>query len=398
LTLIVQTEDVSDTISVYGHIRNRPETEEPPGREGIHQVLDALLPYGSEKLDRVAFEQELDAIGAREHAGADFSVEALAEHLDRGVELLADNELRPGLPEQAMKIVQGQIAQSVEARSHSPGYLAQRSLRQALFPKDDPSLRTPTQQTVRALTLDQVKEYYHYAFRPDLTTIVVIGKVMPDQARKVIEAHFGSWTATGPKPQTDLPPAPPNRPNVIAVPDDSRVQDFVLLAQNLNLTRADPDYYALDLGNALLGGGFYSTRLSIDLRKNSGLVYSVGSILQAGRTRGAYLVEYASDPANVAKAADIVVREIKTLQTAPASVDELTRIKAMLIRQIPLGESSVDEIAHGLVERTDIGLPLDEPTIAARRYVELGASDVQAAFAKWLRPDDIVRVTQGPTP
>ena len=70
----------------------------------------------------------------------------------------------------------------------------------------------------------------------------------------------------------------------------------------------------------------------------------------------------------------------------------------MLIRQIPLGESSVDEIAHGLVERADFGLPLDEPTIAARRYVELGAGEVQAAFAKWMRPDDMVRVTQGPAP
>ena len=398
LTLIVQTEDVSDTISVYGHIRNRPETEEPPGREGINTVLDALLPYGSEKLDRVAFEQALDAIGARERAGVDFSVQTLAENFESGVALLADNELHPALPQAAMTIIQGQVAQGVEARSHSPGFLTQRSLRQAIFPKDDPSLRTPTAQTVRSLTLDQIKEYYRFAFRPDLTTIVVIGKVDAAQARSTIERQFGSWSATGPKPQTDLPPAPPNHAGVIAVPDDSRVQDVVVLAHDLNLTRADPDYYPLELGNALLGGGFYSTRLSIDLRKNAGLVYSVGSTLQAGRTRGAYLIEYACDPANVSKAADIVVREVKAMQTAPATPDELVRIKAMLIRQIPLGESSVDEIAHGLVERTDVGLPLDEPTIAARRYVELGASEVQAAFAKWMRPDDMVRVTQGPPP
>jgi zinc protease len=70
----------------------------------------------------------------------------------------------------------------------------------------------------------------------------------------------------------------------------------------------------------------------------------------------------------------------------------------MLIRQIPLSESSVDDIAHGLIERTDLGLPLDEPSLAARRYVELGADQVQAAFAKWIRPADMVRVTQGPAP
>jgi len=398
LTLIVQTEDVSDTIGVYGHIRNRPETEEPVGREGINTLLDELLSYGSEKLDRVAFEQALDKIGARERAGADFTVQTLAEHFDAGVALLAENELHPALPQDAMTIVQGQLAQGVEARSHSPGFLTQRSIRQAMFPKEDPSLRTPTAQTVRSLTLDQIKEYHRYAFRPDLTTIVVIGKVTAAQARSTIEKYFGSWSATGAKPPTDLPTAPPNRPSVIAVPDDSRVQDVVILAQNLALTRTDPDYYALSLGNALLGGGFYSTRLSIDLRKNAGLVYSVGSILQAGRTRGAYLIEYACDPQNVSKAADIALREVKAMQTAPATADELVRIKASLIRQIPLGESSVDEIAHGLIERADFGLPLDEPTLAARRYVELGAGEVQAAFAKWMRPDDMVRVTQGPPP
>jgi zinc protease len=398
LTLIVQPEDVSDTISVYGHIRNRPETQEPVGREGINTVLDELLSYGSEKLDRVAFERALDGIGAKERAGVDFGVQTLAEHFDAGVALLADNQLRPALPPTAMKIIQGQVAQGVEARSHSPGFLTQRSLRLAMYPKDDPSLRTPTAETVRSLTLDQVKEYYRYAFRPDLTTIVVIGKVTAAQARSTIEKYFGSWTATGPKPPTDLPTAPPNRASVVAVPDDSRVQDVVLLAQNLALTRTDPDYYALSLGNALLGGGFYSTRLSIDLRKNAGLVYSVGSVLQAGRTRGAYLIEYACDPQNVSKAADIAVREVKAMQAKPATADELVRTKASLIRQIPLGEASVDEIAHGLVERADFGLPLDEPTIAARRYVELGAGEVQAAFAKWMRPDDLVRVTQGPAP
>ena len=398
LTLIVQTEDVSDTISVYGHIRNRPETQEPVGRDGINAVLDELLSYGSEKLDRVAFEQALDAIGARERAGSDFAVQTLAEHFEAGVALLADNQLHPALPQPAMTVIQGQIAQSVEARNRSPGYLTQRSLRQAMFPKDDPSLRMTTGETVRSITLDHIKDYYRQAFRPDLTTIVVIGKVTSAQARTTIEKYFGSWTATGPKPAIDLPTAPPNKPSVIAVPDNSRVQDVVLLAQNLALTRTDPDYYALSLGNALLGGGFYSTRLSIDMRKNAGLVYSVGSILQAGRTRGAYLIQYACDPENVSKAADLAVREVKAMQTAPATADELQRIKAMLIRQIPLGEASVDEIAHGLIERADFGLPLDEPTLAARRYVELGANDVQAAFAKWMRPDDMVRVTQGPPP
>jgi zinc protease len=398
LTLIVQTEDVSDTVAVFGHIRNRPETEEPPGEEGVSQVLDLLLPHGSERLDRLAFQRALDAIGAREHAGTDFYVQALAEHFDRALELLADNELHPALPAGALAIIRGQVAQGVAARNVSPGFLTQHSLRSALFPADDPSLRMSTPESVRALTLESVRGYYRKVFRPDLTTLVVIGKVTPVAAQAAVARYFGGWSATGAPPPTDLPAAPQNRPGVIAVPDASRVQDRVVLAETLALTRSDPDYYPLELGNTVLGGSFYSTRLSVDLRKNSGLVYGVESLLQAGRTRSVYLVEYACDPGNVVRAADIVAREVTAMQDAPVGADELARVKAYLLRRIPLSESGMAEIAHGMLQRRDLGLPLDEPSVAARRYIELDAPAVQAAFRRWMRPADLVRVSEGPTP
>jgi zinc protease len=398
LNLIVQTVDVSDTVSVFGHIRNRPEIQEHKGEEGVAQVLERLLTFGSEHLDRVAFQEALDAIGARERAGTDFSVQVLSDQFERGVELLSDNQLHPALPDKAMEVIRGQLAAGVAARNRSPGFLTQRSLRGALFPPDDPSQRMSTPETVRSLTPAAVREYYARVFRPDLTSIVVIGKVDPQLARTVISKYFGGWTAQGPKPDIDLPAAPPNGPRTVAVPDASRVQDQVVLAQNLALTRADNDYYPLELGNAVLGGSFYSTRLSIDLRKNSGLVYSVESVLQAGRTRSVYLVEYASDPQNVAKAANMVAQELTTMQNAPVGLDELTRVKAYLLRQIPLSEASVDDIARGILGRTELGLPLDEPTRAAQRYIELDAAAVQGAFRKWLRPQDLVRVSEGPTP
>jgi zinc protease len=398
ITLIVQPEDVSDTVSVYGHIRNRPETEAPPGQEGIAQILEQLFPYGSEKLDRVAFQEALDGIGASERAGTDFSIKVLTRDFDRGVALLADNELHPALPQAAMDVVRGQMTQYFAARNRSPGYLTQRALREALFSPSDPSLRDATPQSVGALTLDNVRAYYGTVFRPDLTTIVVAGKITPDEARATIEKYFAAWTAAGPKPNTNLPLAPPNQPLIVAVPDAARVQDEVILAQTLGLNRSDPDYYALDLGNAVLGGSFYSTRLSIELRKNTGLVYGVDSNLQTGRTRGNYFIQYACDPPNVAKAAAIVAQELKDMQAVPVTADELSRAKALLLRQIPLGESSVDDIARGFLDRRDLDLPLDEPETAARRYIDLTAADVQTAFKKWMRPGDLVRISQGPAP
>jgi zinc protease len=396
LTLIVQPENTSDTVSVYGHIRNRPETQEPVGQEGVAEVLDQLLEYGTGHLDRLAFQQAIDAIGASATAGTDFSVQTLAEHFDRAVELLADNQLHPALPQPAMTVIQAQLAQGLAAWNVSPRFRTEQSLRKALFPANDPSLRVPTPATVAALTLDGVRAYYRAAFRPDLTTIVVIGNVTPEQARAVIEKHFGTWQASGPQPVTDLPPVTSNRPRAIQVPNARRVQDSVILAENLGINRAAPDFYALELGNAVLDGGFYASRFSIALRKNSGLVYSVGSALQAGRTRTVYSIQYACDPQNVAKAADIVRRQIHVMQTTPVGADELLRAKALLVRRIALSEADIDGIARALLARSDLSLPLDEPEIAARRYIRLRAADVQAAFQHWLHPQDLVLVSEGP--
>jgi len=398
IKVIVQPESISNSVSVLGHIKNNADLETPAGQEGVSTVLDDLFPYGTQKLDRIAFQKALDDIGADESAGGDFALNVLRDHFDRGMELLADNELHPALPENAFKVVQQQTADAVSGQLRSPEYLVSRALDAGLYPKSDPSLREATPATVKSLTIQNVSGYYQHAFRPDLTIIVVIGNVTPEKAREVAEKYFGDWKAAGPAPQTDLPTVPTNLPGVTAVPNKSRVQVSAHLAETLGLNRFDPDYYALELGNHVLGGGFYATRLYRDLRENAGLVYFVDSSFGIGKTRSTYRVDYACDPQNVSKARGVIERDLKAMQTTPVSDDELRQAKAMLLRQIPLGESSVEHIAGGLMSRATIGLPLDEPSLAAHHYVDLTADKVKVAFAKWVRPGDLVQVTEGPNP
>jgi zinc protease len=397
LRLIVQPQSISDTVSVYGRIRTEPDLQIPEGQEGVDRVLSGLFTFGTETRDRVAFLRALDAIGIDIAVGTHFSVRALSRYFDRAVQLLADNQLRPALDEAAFKIVREQVAATVGGKLQSPDYLAQRALAMALLPKGDSRLRQATPQTVAALTLQNVKDYYRRVFRPDLTTIVVIGKVTPQQAKAVIEKYFGAWKAAGPRPQTDLPPVPLNPASFVAIPDKSRVQSTVFLAQMLGINRFSPDYYALELGNRLLGDGFYAARLSHNLRE-TGLVYHIASDIKATRTRTTYLVEYACDPANVSKARAIVERDLEDMQVTPVSEDVLRQAKDSVLREIALSEASVAEIAEGLLDRATLGLPLDEPMLAARRYAMLSALDIREAFERWLRLQDLVQVTQGPLP
>ncbi len=398
IRLVVQHESVSHIVSVYGQIKTNADLQTASGKEGVGRILGQLFDYGTSTLGRKAFQKALDDIGAGESAGTGFSLTVLKSHFDRGVQLLAENERHPALPERAFRVVRAQTAQELRGEMQSPDYLFGRALQKALLPANDPALRRATPATVSSISLADVKAHYAKVYRPDMTTIVVVGDIDPDTAKAVITRYFGDWTATGPRPETDLPSVPNNRPDTIAVPDKSRVQDRVTLGETIGITRTDPDYYALELGNHVLGGGFYATRLYHDLREEAGLVYSVGSSFDIGKTRSTYEVDYACDPPNVSKARDIVVRDLQAMQSSPVTPHELQQAKAMVLREIPLSESSEGGIAGGLLSREMEGLPLDEPTRAARHYLAIDAAQIQAAFKKWVRPGDFVQVSEGPTP
>jgi zinc protease len=398
LRLIVQPETISDTVSVYGAVKNRAELEAPKGKEGVDQILEELFSYGSANLDRLAFQQALDEIGAEASIGTRFSLQVLSDRFERGVGLLADNLLHPALPEAAFKAVKERTRQAVAGRLQSPVYLSERAFLQAIYPENDPTLRQATPDSVASIELEDVRAYYEKVFRPDLTTVVVIGKVTPEQAKAVVGKYFADWKALGTKPETDLPPVPRNKAAVTLVPDRSRVQDEVTLGATFELRRQDPDYYPLQLGINVLSGAFYSTRLYRDLRENTGLVYSVGAALQSSKTRSVFYVSYACDPPNVARARALVERNLRDMQTKPVTSEELLQAKTLLVRGIPLSEASTNGIAGGLLDRSLKDLPIDEPIRAAKRYKELTAADVQAAFSKWLTVDDLVQINLGPAP
>jgi zinc protease len=398
LRLIVKTDLGAPTVSVFGTVKHDFGLQTKPGQEGVSDVLGTLFGYGTRTLDRLAFNKALDDIAANETAGYAFSLSVLSANFDRGVELLADNELHPALPEKAFDVVKRQTAEFVAGNLTSPEYRTHRALDTALLPPADPALRQATPESVSRLTLADVKEFHAATIRPDLTTLVIIGAVTAAEARAVVEKWFGGWHAAGPAPDTTPAPVPPNKPAAAAVGDAQAVQDSVYLAQQLELDRFNPDFYPIELGTHVLGGGFYATRLYHDLRQVAGYVYNVDVRLEAGKTRAAYEVAYGCDPKNVSKARALIERDVEQMRTQPVSDGELHQAKALLLREIALNESSEEAVAHGYLARAELGLPLDEPVIASRKFYALSAADIRAAFARVIRGGDWVQVVRGPAP
>ncbi len=398
IRLIVQPEHVTHTVVVAGEIRNDPQVQEPVGQEGVADVTASLLPYGTASYDRLALQAELDKIAATTEAGTSFGLDVLSSSFERGVQLLADEELHPAFDPANFGIVRTQSAGELVGVMTAPDHLAEVAQNKALFPAGDPSQRYATPKSVNALTLADVKSWYASAYRPDLTTIVVIGDTSPEAARALFEKYFGAWTVTGPKPKIEPPAVPPNAPAQVNVPATGRVQSSVRLVQTLPIVRSDPAWAPLQVANAVLSGGFYSSLLYHTLREVHGYAYDVESRVSADRVRGLFAVEYGCEPQNVLPAQAQVQAVLGQLQREPIAADRLLRSKALLMGEVPIRESSYDGVAAQLLRYSALDMPLDQNLVDARAELQASAATVQAAMAKYIRPSAFVRIVTGPPP
>ncbi|HVA32850.1 MAG TPA: pitrilysin family protein [Candidatus Baltobacteraceae bacterium] len=398
IRLIVQPEHITHTVVVHGAILNNPQMQEPAGQEGVADLTSGLMQWGTTTYDRVAFAGELDKIAASASPGTDFSLQVLAAHFERGVQLLADEELHPAFDPKSFGILQQETVGELRGEETAPDHLAAVALEKALYPPGDPEQRFATPQSVGALTLDDVKHWYATAYRPDMATIVVIGDTTPEQAKALFEKYFAGWTATGPKPNVYPSPVPSNAPSDVVVPATGRVQSTVRLEETLGLVRTDPSWAPLQVADAVLTGGFYSSLLYHDLREVHGYVYYVGSRFNAGKVRSTFAVEYGCGPRDILPAQSQVVAVLKDLQDHPIGSERILRSKALLMGAVPLRASSYDGAAGQLLDYAVRGLPLDQNVRDASAELSASAAAIQEAMAKYVRPDGFVRVVTGPAP
>ncbi len=395
LHLIVQPETASDRVMVSGAINTNADMQTPDGLEGVSEILEGLYGYGSQLRDRQTLRAAVDALGAEEGAGTSFGLVVPKAHFDEGLALLAEHQLNPSFSEQAFDTIRQQSAQALPGRLKSPGYLNANAMLEALLPADDPQQRQVTPESLERITLDDVKQYFARISRPDMTTMVVVGDVDPDQVRDQVARYFGDWQAQGPKPEVDYPAVPLNGPGGHNTPDSAATQSQVTLSQMMDVDRDSPDRFALFLGNQILSGDFAS-RLHQALRERRGLVYGVSSNLDLKAHRGRFNVRYGSDPEKAGLARELILQNLRRLQNEPVSDNELHRAKSILLRAMPMQEASYGAISASLLGLAMADKSLDATTRAAEQFVKLTPDEVQAAFRAHIRPDGFVTSVRGP--
>lgn len=395
LRLIVQPLDVSNSISLFGSVHQNTDLQAPENQEGVGRLLDMLFAWGPRGMDRLDFEKAKDQIGARLSLGSQFSLKVLPKYFDDGVDLLARATLHPALPKRAFARQKMLLSRQLAGRMDSPKFKFSQAVQKALLPEGDPALRLATADTLDTVSLGDVHRYYDKVFRPDVTTIVVMGDITPAKAKAVVSKYFGDWEAEGPKPDLTYPEVPLSKKSHTLVPDELKKQNQVVMAETVDINFTNPDHFALELAADYLSGGFYATPLYHVLREKLGLVYNVGASFDFDRNRGSFSLHYGSYPDKVDEARTAAIGVLKDVMSEPLTDDELHLAKSIGLRQIQLSKQSVGSIGWGWISRSNDGLPLDQSYIKARHYENLTADQIHTALNKYFDPERLSTIVLG---
>ncbi len=394
LRVIVQEKHDRPTVYIGGSIATSPAFT-PPGEEGIARLADAMADFGSENYDFTQLRKATDDIGASVSLGQTFSAHGFAHDFGTLLGILADSEEHPAFPDRWLAIEQSQLANSIDSENRISGVIVDRAYLQRLLPPDDPALRFPTSQSVAGITRDDLLAFTKRYWRPDLTTISIVGDVTAEQVRAAVQTAFGSWTNDGPKPSTTQP-ALPAAHTAHAFIGTASSQVFIQLGQPA-VARTSRNYDAFSLLTEIIGGpGYFESRLWQELRQKRGLVYSVGSSMKADRDRGDLEIELTASPQNVTPAVGIVRDEIERLRTQPVTPAELEDAKIRLVSSALLNEASADGQLEEIGQIAENRLPLDYYSTLAQRYAAITPADIQRVAKEYLRPDRLIEVFSGP--
>ncbi len=372
---------------------------EPPAKAGLANLTAQLLLSGTKTKSATQIAQELDFLGAKLSAGggddyATVSLTVLKKDLAAGLNLLKDVLLNPVFAPGEVQRKVAQLKAALTSDEDEPGVVASRTFARELFgpfPYGRPVRGTP--EGLSAITQKDLVQFHRRYYRPNNAILVVGGDLSLKEARRWVSQIFGPWPAA-PIPALKLPPLPPLNERKVVVVNKDITQANIILG-NLGLARGNPDFYACQVMNHILGGGGFASRLLDNIRVNRGLAYSVGSSFSPGLEPGSFAVALETKNASAAEAVAQVITEMQGIQKEPVTDTELKDAKSYLIGSFPRKMDSLAKRVSLLGYVEFYGLGLDYPWRYPEMIRNLTPAAIQQAAQKYLHPEKYLLVVVG---
>ncbi|MNI29645.1 Peptidase M16 inactive domain protein [compost metagenome] len=368
---------------------------------GLAVLTNAMLNEGVAGKDVSAIAQGFEGLGADFSNGA-FKDMALAslrslsapDKREPALKLFCEVVGQPTFPADSFARIKNQMLAGFEYQKQNPGKLASIELMKRLY-GDHPYAHTSdgTATTVPAITLDQLKAFHQKAYAAGNVVIALVGDLSRAEA-EAIAAQVSSALPKGPALAKLAAPVEP-KASIGHIEFPSK-QTNLMLAQ-LGIDRDDPDYAALSMGNQILGGGGFGTRLMSEVREKRGLTYGVYSGFTPMQARGPFMINLQTR-AEMSEGTLKLVQDVLAdyLKTGPTQ-KELDDAKRELAGSFPLSTASNADIVGQLGAMGFYNLPLSYLEDFMQQSQSLTVEQVKTALNKHLSTDKMVIVTAGPT-
>ena len=357
-------------------------------------------------LDKGAAEMDADAIASRfEDVGAQFSANVSLDRSSISLRTLSDSELfndalntyitvisTPTFPERDFNREKNRLLVALEDQKQRPGQIVDKTFFKSIYqdhPYANPS--EGNQESVNKITLAEVKEFYKNHFVTGNGVLAIVGDLEENQAKDIAEKISRSLKKGKKLPLIESTVNSSSKQETIDFPSQ---QAHVRIGQ-LGIERGNPDYFNLYVGNHVLGGGGFTSRLMEEVRSKRGLSYSVYSYFFPLRQTGPFVLGLQTRVDQAQQAIDVCFEVLNEYIDVGPTQEELDLSKKSIISGFPLRVDSNRDILGYLSVIGYYNLPLDYLNEFTQKIEQVSLEDVKRAFRKHLKPESFVTVVVG---
>ncbi len=372
--------------------------DDPAHLHGLASLTGDLLDEGAGAHDAIALAEAFARAGTQLDIdvgpdAATLSCAGLARSLDRTLELMADVVCRPALGEPDFRRVRELRINRLRQLSRSAGTAADRAYVSAVFAHHAYGHGAlGTTSSLDAMTIDDAREFWARKYGPSIATLIVVGDVVSADVTAAARRAFDGWVAPVGASTAKATPVVPD-PRILLVDRPGAAQSELRIG-HVGPPRSTPDYHALIVLNALLGGQFTS-RINRRLREEKGITYGAHTSFDLRRLAGSFSCDTSVQQDATADAIADVLQEFETIRRESVGDDELAAARASLTRGYVRSFETVSQIARAAVQLTVHGLPDDTFNRFVPAVETISRDEVHAVASQRVRPDEATVVVVG---
>jgi len=370
------------------------------GRAGLASCTNSLLNHGAGKWNTNALAERFDSVGAQfsNSAARDMAVLQLrsltdAPLLEKAISTMTAIVNQPHFDKAELGRLRKQVLISLKNQLQSPGTIADKAFYRTLYQQHP--YATPTAgelETVKAITRKDILAFYKQYYVGRNAVVAIVGALDKTEAKQIAERLVGNLPAGNRAPAL---------PEVKALLQAKVVQDTYpstqthILVGQPGMRRGDPDYFDLYVGNHILGGGGFGSRIMKVIRDENGLAYSAYSYFLPMREDGPFVMGLQTKNESRDQALSLLDKTLREFIEQGPTEDELLHAKKNITGGFPLRIDSNRDIVEYIAMLGFYDLPLDYLNTFNSKVNAVSLESIKDAFARRVDPGKLLTVTVG---